>query len=55
MWVLGFIRSLDIEAKIDSVDGVVLAFREEESLNEKYIELLPQARGFINNLQSTSR
>ena len=55
MWVLGFIRSLDIEAKIDSVDGVVLAFREEESLNEKYIELLPKARGFINNLQSTSR
>jgi hypothetical protein len=29
MWILGFIRSLDIEAKIDSVRRVVVSSREE--------------------------
>lgn len=33
LWILGFIRSLDIEAKIDSVERVVLSHREEESVN----------------------
>lgn len=51
MWILGFIRSLDIEAKIDSVEGVVISFREEESLNEKYMDLLPKVRGFVNGLK----
>lgn len=51
LWILGYIRSLDIEAKIDSVEGVVVASREEESLNEKYMDLLPKVRGFINSLK----
>ena len=29
LWILGFIRSLDIDAKIDSVEGVVIASKEE--------------------------
>ena len=53
LWILGFIRSLDIDAKIDSVEGVVIASRDEESLNEKYMDLLPKVRGFITGLQST--
>jgi hypothetical protein len=54
MWILGFIRSLDIEAKIDSVRGVVVSSREEESLNEKYIDLIPKMNSFINSLSQSS-
>jgi hypothetical protein len=54
MWILGFIRSLDIEAKIDSVRRVVVASKEEESLNEKYIDLIPKMNSFINSLSQSS-
>lgn len=50
LWILSFIRSLDIEAKIDSVERVVISYREEESLNEKYIELIPKVNSLINTL-----
>lgn len=54
LWILNFIRSLDIEAKIDAVEGVVISSRDEQSLNEKFIDLIPKISGIITSLSQSA-
>lgn len=54
VWILNFIRSLDIEAKIDAVEGMVISSREEQSMNEKYIDLIHKIGGVINTLSHSA-
>ena len=55
LWALKLIRSLDIEAKIDSVSQVLISAREKENINEKYVDALPKMSAFINNLNQAKQ
>ena len=50
LWILKLIRSLDIEAKIDSVELEVIAMKEEQGINEKYGDSIPKMNTLINNV-----
>ena len=50
LWLLGYIRSGDIDAKIDSITQSVISSRGRHNAAEKYSETLPSLSTFLNSL-----
>lgn len=50
LWILNYIRSGDIEAKIDSVAETVVNNKGRQSNAEKYVEVIPSLNTFVNSL-----
>lgn len=54
LWVLKYIRSSDIEAKIDSIEGRVVSMRNKENRAERYINAIPNINTLISTMTTTS-
>lgn len=50
LWILSYIRSGDIEAKIDSIAEVVVNNKGRQSAAEKYVDVIPTLNSFVNSL-----
>lgn len=50
LWILSYIRSGDIEAKIDSINSVLVNNKNRQSLAEKYVDVVPSVSTFVNSL-----
>ena len=50
LWILGYIRSGDIEAKIDSINEVVVSSKGRQNAAEKYVDVIPTLSTFVNSL-----
>lgn len=53
-WILKYIRSSDIEAKIDSIEGKVVSMRNKENRAERYINVIPNINTLISTMTTTS-
>lgn len=54
LWILKYIRSSDIEAKIDSIEGRVVSMRNKENRAERYINAIPNINTLISTMTTTS-
>ena len=54
LWILKYIRSSDIEAKIDSIEGRVVSMRNKENRAERYINAIPSINTLISMMSTTS-
>lgn len=54
LWILKYIRSSDIEAKIDSVEGRVVSMRNKENKAERYLNAIPSINTLISMMTTTS-
>jgi translation initiation factor 3 subunit E len=50
LWILSYIRSGDIEAKIDSIGEIVINNKGRHSSAERYLEVIPSLNTFVNSL-----
>lgn len=49
-----YIRSSDIEAKIDSIEGRVVSMRNKENRAERYLNAIPSINTLISMMTTTS-
>ena len=49
-----YIRSSDIEAKINSIEGRVVSMRNKENRAERYINAIPNINTLISMMSTTS-
>jgi len=49
-WILSYIRSGDIEAKIDSISEMVINHKGRQNTAEKYVDVVPTVSTFVNSL-----
>ncbi len=54
LWILKYIRSSDIEAKINSIEGKVVSMRNKENRAERYINAIPNINTLISTMTTTS-
>jgi hypothetical protein len=54
LWILKYIRSSDIEAKIDSIEGRVVSMRNKENRAERYLNAIPSINTLISMMTTTS-
>lgn len=54
LWILKYIRSSDIEAKIDSIEGRIVSMRNKENRAERYINAIPNINTLISTMTTTS-
>lgn len=54
LWMLKYIRSSDIEAKIDSIEGKVVSMRNKENRAERYINAIPNINALISTMSTTA-
>ncbi len=52
LWMLKFIRSRDIDAKLNSTKGTVISNKETQGTALKYAGLLQNMNSFINKLEA---
>lgn len=50
LWILGYIRSGDIDAKIDSIAELVINNKGKQNSSEKYLDVIPTLGGLVNSL-----
>jgi hypothetical protein len=50
LWILSYIRSGDIEAKIDSINELVINHKGRQNTAEKYVDVVPTVSTFVNSL-----
>lgn len=50
LWILSYIRSGDIEAKIDSIAETVVNNKGRQNSAERYVEVIPTLNTFVNSL-----
>ena len=50
LWILGYIRSGDIDAKIDSISELIVSNKGRQNPYEKYLEVVPAIGGLVNSL-----
>ena len=50
LWILGYIRSGDIDAKIDSISELVVNNKGRQNPYEKYLDVVPNLGGLVNSL-----
>ena len=50
LWLLGYIRSGDIDAKIDSIAELVVNNKGRQSSSEKYVDVIPGLGAFVAGL-----
>jgi hypothetical protein len=54
LWILKYIRSSDIEAKINSIEGKVVSMRNKENRAERYINAIPNINALISTMSTTA-
>jgi hypothetical protein len=54
LWILKYIRSSDVEAKINSIEGRVVSMRNKENRAERYINAIPNINTLISTMTTTS-
>ena len=50
LWILSYIRSGDIDAKIDSISELIVSNKGRQNPYEKYLEVVPALGGLVNSL-----